>query len=69
VKQAPDVPRAVPLRSHRHRGIQKLVVGQGAQESDSIKQVRFAHSVRAGNACKGPKVDIDIHQVLKSRHF
>jgi hypothetical protein len=45
MKQAPDISRAVPLRSHRHRGIRKLVLSQGAQESDGIEQIRFAHAI------------------------
>jgi hypothetical protein len=69
VKQASNIARAAPLLSHRHRGIQKLVIGQGAQESDGVEQVRFAHSIRAGYAGEGAKMNVNVNKVLEPRYF
>ena len=66
MEKTPDVAGLCALISHRESCIQKRSVGQCAKEENCIQQVGFSGSVRARDARKRTKADIEVDKVLES---
>ena len=49
--------------------VEKLVVGESAQKTDYIEEVRFADAVRSGDTGEGPKAHVYIDEILESCDF
>jgi len=69
VEKTLDVTRTSPFVTNREGRIHQWIIREGAQETDSVQKVRFADSIRASNARERSETNIDIHQILETRHF
>ncbi len=66
MEQIPHMCVAAVLVAYGGRGLHEGVICQRTQESDRIKQVRLAHSVRPNDTRKRTKPQVHVDQILEA---